>query len=53
MQDHEGCRFKGCAHINEPDCGVKKKLSEGGIDEKRYENYKEIYDILVKRKDWE
>ena len=53
MQEHSGCRFKGCAHINEPDCGVKEKVAMGQIDIKRYENYKEIYEILVKRKDWE
>ena len=53
MQEHSGCRFKGCAHINEPDCGVKEKLAMGQIDVKRYENYKEIYEILLKRKDWE
>ena len=53
MHNHSGCRFKGCAHINEPDCGVKEKLNSGEIDPKRYENYKEIYEILNKRKDWE
>lgn len=53
MREHDGCRFKGCAHINEPDCGVKEKLKLGGIDTKRYENYKQIYEILSKRKDWE
>ena len=25
------CRFQGCAHINEPQCGVKEALSEGKI----------------------
>ncbi len=53
MREHSGCRFKGCAHINEPDCGVKEKLALGEMNIKRYENYKEIYEILVKRKDWE
>ncbi len=48
----EPCRFKGCVHINEPDCGVKKLLDEGKIHPKRYENYKEIYNILKLRKDW-
>ena len=40
------CRFKGCSHIGEPDCGVKDALSEGKISELRYENYKLLYEEL-------
>lgn len=36
----ETCRFQGCMHISEPDCGVKKALEEGKIHPSRYENYK-------------
>ncbi len=53
MRNSAGCRFKGCAHINEPDCGVKELVENGGISRKRYENYVEIYDILRQRKEWE
>ncbi len=54
MRDCEGlCRFKGCAHVNEPDCAVKEKLINGEIHPGRYENYKEIYELLKQRKDWE
>ena len=31
------CRFQGCSHISEPDCGVKEALSEGKIHPVRYE----------------
>lgn len=48
-----GCRFKGCAHINEPDCVVKEMVKKGEIPIKRYENYKEIYEMLKLRKEWE
>ena len=34
------CRFQGCMHISEPDCGVKEALMEGKIHPSRYENYK-------------
>lgn len=33
------CRFQGCMHISEPDCGVKQALAEGKIPACRYENY--------------
>ena len=38
------CRFKGCSHISEPDCGVKEALSQGKVSSLRYENYKLLYD---------
>ncbi len=37
------CRFSGCVHINEPDCGVKQALDEGLISPERYEAYKALY----------
>ena len=37
------CRFQGCSHVNEPDCGVKEALSDGKISKIRYENYVLIY----------
>lgn len=40
------CRFKGCSHISEPDCGVKEALAEGKISPLRYENYKLLYEEL-------
>ena len=40
------CRFQGCAHINEPDCGVKGALAEGKIHPVRYENYCTLYEEL-------
>ena len=36
------CRFPGCMHISEPDCGVKPLLLSGELTEERYERYKEI-----------
>ena len=40
------CRFKGCSHISEPDCGVKEALAEGKINSVRYENYILLYEEL-------
>lgn len=45
------CRFQGCAHIHEPQCGVKEALASGQIPQSRYENYLQIYtEIKEKRK---
>ncbi|MHB8170049.1 MAG: ribosome small subunit-dependent GTPase A [Thermincolia bacterium] len=37
-----GCRFKGCHHHNEPQCGVKEALEAGEIDGRRYQHYLEL-----------
>lgn len=40
------CRFLGCSHIHEPDCGVKRALEERKISQIRYENYVTMYEEL-------
>lgn len=45
-----GCRFAGCAHLDEPGCSVKEALLEGKISRVRYENYRELYGELRDRK---
>ncbi|MBQ0043173.1 MAG: ribosome small subunit-dependent GTPase A [Lachnospiraceae bacterium] len=40
------CRFDGCSHTHEPDCLVKKYVSEGKIHPLRYENYCQLYGEL-------
>ncbi len=45
------CRFPGCMHISEPDCGVKPLLASGELSEARYERYCEIaLDYQMRRK---
>lgn len=43
------CRFIGCSHINEPDCGVKAAIEDGEISPVRYESYKLLYEELKNR----
>lgn len=40
------CRFAGCVHINEPDCGVKEALHAGRISPERYGNYRLLFEEL-------
>ena len=53
MKEHDECRFRGCSHINEPECGVKALIEKGVIAKSRYESYKTLYDILKQVKAWE
>lgn len=44
------CRFQGCAHIGEPDCGIKEALARGEIAQSRYDNYKLLYEELIQNR---
>lgn len=46
------CRFKGCSHLSEPDCEVKKSVSAGIINEGRYGRYVELYTLLKQEEDF-
>lgn len=50
IEPEKQCRFTGCCHMEEPDCGVKAAVLNGSISQKRYENYRLIYSELTKRK---
>lgn len=51
FQDYEGtCRFIGCVHIDEPDCGVKEAVACEKISMSRYENYKWMYQNMKEAK---
>ncbi|MGN1084444.1 MAG: ribosome small subunit-dependent GTPase A [Lachnospiraceae bacterium] len=39
-QAEKECRFSGCSHTEEPDCGVKKAVLCGKIAGGRYESYR-------------
>ena len=51
----EKCEFVGCTHIKEENCGIKKALQQGKIDNGRYERFCKIYEELKQkeeRKKW-
>ena len=49
--DGAGCRFSGCLHWNEPDCGVKERVEQQTIPKGRYERYLELLQELRKRRE--
>lgn len=46
------CRFLGCMHLQEPDCGVKRAVLEGAISRIRYENYKQMVSEVQEQRRW-
>ncbi|MEY8426439.1 ribosome small subunit-dependent GTPase A [Lachnospiraceae bacterium 46-15] len=44
------CRFGGCMHIHEPDCGVKQALGERRFSRDRYDSYLELYGELKEKR---
>ncbi|MBD5530191.1 MAG: ribosome small subunit-dependent GTPase A [Lachnospiraceae bacterium] len=51
FRDYEAdCRFGGCSHTAEPQCGVKQALEQGKISRLRYDNYCQLYRELKDKK---
>jgi ribosome biogenesis GTPase len=39
----DGCRFRECTHLHEPDCAVREALEEGVIDPGRFASYRALH----------
>ncbi len=52
FEEHEPfCRFKGCMHMQEPDCGIKSAVEKGLISSERYESYLQlVQEIAAQRR---
>ena len=48
----ENCEFRGCTHVKEINCGIKKAVSKRKIDKGRYDRYCELYEKLKGEKKW-
>lgn len=44
------CRFLGCVHVGERECGVKDAVKTGRLSKARYENYRLIYEELKNKR---
>lgn len=45
------CKFVGCTHIKEENCGIKKAIEEGKISQDRYERFCKIYEELKNKEE--
>ncbi len=45
----EECRFLGCVHVGERECGVKDAVEAGALSKSRYENYLLLYQDLKEK----
>lgn len=44
------CKFRGCLHMNEPQCAVKAAVEAGSILKSRYDNYCQMQAVLSQQK---
>lgn len=50
VQHEKNCKFGGCSHVKEKECGVKDALKQGLISKERYDNYCKLYTEAISRK---
>lgn len=50
-QEIKNCRYVGCTHIKEQECGIKYGLSQGKINAERYERFCKIYGELKEKEE--
>lgn len=40
------CKYRGCRHINEPNCAVRQAVEQGKLSKDRYQRYLALYNEL-------
>ncbi len=45
------CEFIGCTHIKEENCGIKKAMNDGKIEQSRYDRFCKIYQELKEKEE--
>ena len=51
MQEIENCKYVGCTHIKENECGIKEAVKQGKITEERYQRFCKIYTEIKEKED--
>lgn len=47
----QGCKFRNCNHIKEPQCNVKAQVEAGNIAQFRYDHYVQLFEEIANRKE--
>ncbi len=47
------CQFHDCSHRAEPGCAIRQALSEGKVEQTRYDSYLRLYEKASQIKTWE
>ena len=47
----ENCRYVGCTHIKENECGIKDAIEQGRINNQRYERFCKIYNEIKEKEE--
>ena len=50
LEVSNSCKFRGCAHVSEPNCKVKELVQNGILSKKRYDRYVQIYKEIQNRR---
>lgn len=46
----QGCQFRDCKHLNEPNCAIQSAILDGTLSKDRYEHYKEVVQMISQYK---
>lgn len=50
FQIEKECKFRDCVHLDEPDCAIKKAVENQKISSIRYQNYKDVANMIKQNK---
>lgn len=50
-EETKNCRYIGCTHIKEEECGIKRAIKNGKINIQRYERFCKIYNEIKEKEE--
>lgn len=51
-EETKNCRYIGCTHIKEEECGIKRAIKNGKINMQRYERFCKIYNEIKEKEEY-